>query len=207
MGDKTSYEELIGNYDRVIGAFREVLVDVGPERERFSLMLKLASSNVHGVDHWVRVGLNALVIAHKLRERGLVSTPCLTAEGALEQAVLDAAFFHDSSRMDEGFDFTHGANADRVWRHWAERTGVAPELSEAISQALRFHVNHPSVDPAANEATICLCNADRLDRVRLGESPASKRMYDDGCWRSIAPHSKSLLLEITLARVERDLHL
>ncbi len=205
MDGEITYAKLVGGYGRVLEVFGEVVADVGPECERFSFMMTLSSSPVHGVDHWVRVGLNALVIARRLRERERVSTPSLAPAGALEQAVLYAAFFHDSSRVDEGLDFTHGANGDRVWRHWAERKAVTPQIKAAVSQALRFHVDHPSVDPAANEATICLCNADRLDRVRLGQAPAPKRMYDDGCWRSIAPHSKSLLLEITLARVKTDL--
>ncbi len=98
-------------------------------------------------------------------------------------------------------------NYDRVIGSFREiLAGVESELTEAISQALLFHVNHPSVDPAANEVTICLCNADRLDRVRLGDSPSPKKMYDDGCWRSLEPHSMCLFLEITLDSVSKDLH-
>ena len=202
-----AYEQLIAGYGPVAARFRALLADVGPERAEFKIMFTNIAGNLHGIDHWARVGVHGLVIARALREQGRVTAPALAAEGALEEAVLLAAFFHDCARVTEGDELVHGKNGERVWRHYAERRGLAPGLGAAVSQALLFHVDHPSVDPAANEVTIGLCNADRVDRVRLGDYADSRRMYDDRVWPELVPHSVRLYNEFRLERVNRDLGL
>jgi hypothetical protein len=202
-----AYEQLIAGYRPVSARFRALLADVGPERAEFKIMFTTIAGRCHGIDHWARVGIYALAIARGLRDQGWVKSVALVPAGALEDAVTDAAFFHDCARASEGDELVHGKNGQRIWRHYAERKGLARELTEAVSQALLFHVDHPSVDPAANEATICLCNADRLDRVRLGDYVDSRRMYDDRVWPELVPHSVRLYNEFRLQRVSRELGL
>jgi HD superfamily phosphodiesterase len=195
------YEDLIGNYATVIVRYGELRRELGPELTEFPRLLKMENGLVHGMHHWVRVGIYGLAIAGALRAKGRVKSAIFLPDGALEDAVLLACFFHDCARVSEGSELVHGREGNRVWVHYAERKGFAEDLKQTISQALLFHVDHPAVDPAANEVTISLCNADRLDRVRLGEPPDPARMYDDGVWRDLAPFSDRLLAEVRQERV------
>ena len=77
-------------------------------------------------------------------------------------------------------------------------------MKKAVTQALLFHEDHEPVDPRANHVTICLCNADRLDRVRLGQDPIPTLMYDDGVWKELTAHSNRLLKEVRLEDVRRE---
>src|SRR4030042_697914 len=94
---------------------------------------------------------------------------------------------------------------EKAWSYYALREKVLENIRELVSQAVLFHVAHESVDPLANEVTICLCNGDRLDRVRLGEWPEPKLMYHDGVWKDLAVLSQKLLGEVTLGKVRADM--
>jgi hypothetical protein len=202
-----SYEELLSHYDPVVARFRDLFAEVRPLQEKFPKLLKLTMGMSHGVDHWCRVGVYGLAIAHALKKQGRSATPCLEADYALTDAVLYAAFFHDCARRTEGTELTHGRAGEEVWRDYSKTQSVSAAMREAVSQALLFHVDHPSIDPDANEVTICLCNADRLDRVRLGEQPDPQRMYDDGVWQELCPHNRRLYNEIKIPRAKKDLGL
>ena len=213
-----AYEQLIIHYDQVATRFRALLADVGPERAEFKFMFTTIASYSHGIDHWARVGIYCLAIAHALREQGRVPKPVLAEEGGLEEAALLAAFFHDCARVSDGYEIMHGRNGERVWRHYAERRSMDTELRTAVSQALIFHVDHSSFNAPANAVTICLCNADRLDRIRLCDpdrldhvsldrSVDPKRMYEDGIWPALLPHSRRLYHQFRLNRVKLDLGL
>jgi len=197
-----NYFALAGGYDRVIEKFAELIPDLGPEREKFPRLFASISSPIHGIQHWVRVGIHGLAIAHALREQGKIPST-----ENIDEAVLCAAFFHDCARLTEGLEYDHGRAGDQVWRHYFQRKEIAAETGDAVSQALLFHVDHPSVDRDANPVTICLCNADRLDRVRLDQMPKPDLMYDDGVWRELEPHSGRLLEEVSIERVSKDLGL
>lgn len=199
---RPTYEELCSRLPEVIERFRELYADLDPERKSFPRLFRMKDGLLHGLHHWVRVGVYALAIAAALRKQDRVRTKWLKPAGALERAVLLAAFFHDCARSGEGPEDAHGRRGEEVWRHYAERKGLDHELREVVSQALLFHVGHPSVDPAANEVTICLCNADRLDRVRLGHRPLAELMYDDGVWPSLDLHSQRLLAEVRQEEVK-----
>jgi len=199
---ETDLDALISLSPRVLSRFQTLFQEVEPERRRFGWMLGQIFGVYHGLDHWVRVGIYGLAIARALRDQGRVRTAGLAPERALEDAVLWAAFFHDCGRIGEGEEPDHGRTADRAWRQYADRVRLSRELAAAVSQALLFHVDHQPVDPAANEVAICLCNADRLDRVRLGQAPRPAWMYDDGIWQKLAPLSEKLLAEFSLAKVK-----
>jgi hypothetical protein len=195
----------MARYGQVISRYRELTADLDPERREFPRLFAMRAGLVHGIHHWVRVGIYGLAIATALRGQGRVCAPLLAPEGALEEAVLTACFFHDCARLTEEGEPNHGRAGEKVWDHYARRKELSADLRAIISQALLFHVDHPSVDPVSNEVTICLCNADRLDRVRLGERPLPECMYDDGVWRDLEPLSDRLLQEVRQEKVVRDL--
>ncbi len=56
------------------------------------------------------------------------------------------------------------------------------------------------------QITICLCNADRLDRVRLDDRIDPRMMYEDDVWEEIVLLFERLLDEIKLPGVQRDLN-
>jgi len=199
------YEDLIGDYDRVLDRFRRFLGGLEPEQEVFPRLYGELTGHLHGIDHWIRVGIHGLAIARFLRGRSRITTILPAQAGELEDAVISAAFFHDCARTSDRAEPEHGREGDRVWRHFAARKGLDRGLLDAVSQALLFHVDHEPVDPAANDVSVCLCNADRLDRVRLRESPDPERMYPDGVWREIAPLAEQLLQEVSRSRVLMDL--
>ncbi len=201
------YEELLSHYDPVISRFRALFLEVRPLQEKFPKLLRLTMGMTHGVDHWCRVGMYGLTIADALKKQGRVSTPCLEPDGALTDAVLYAAFFHDCARRTEGVESCHGRAGEEVWRDYAKLQSLSPDIRESVSQALLFHVDHPAIDAAANEITISLCNADRLDRIRFGEQPAPQRMYDDGVWPELCPYNRRLFTDIKIPRVKKALGL
>jgi len=199
------FGDLTGNYPLVIGRFRELLADLEEERARFPALFTLIDGHLHGIDHWTRVGILGLAIAKALRDQGRVSTPFLALPGNLERAVVLAALFHDCCRRRDGVEPRHGREGEKVWRHYAGRRKLEEDLQRPVSQAIIFHEGHRPVDPAALEVTICLCNADRLDRVRLGDSPIPERMYPDGIWRELSSFTERLFLEVHRDRVLAEL--
>lgn len=201
MNDTLQYEDLIARYPEAVAKFRELLPELEPERARFKRLFAMILSPVHGVHHWTRVGIYSLAIAEALQEQGRVHE----APEAFREQVLHAVFFHDCARLTESNELDHGRAGEQVWRCFAARHSLPSPHTEAVSQALLFHVDHPAVDPSANPVTVCLCNADRLDRVRLAQKPIPKLMYHDGIWQHLQPFSQRLLNEVTLERVKEDL--
>lgn len=200
------YQFLIKKYPRVITAYKKFLEETRHEKEKYGeLFLKQIKSPVHGVAHWVRVGIYGLTIAEHLCKASKTAKHWESREGSFEEAVLYACFFHDTARDGEGIELEHGKRAEKAWRIFAENKRFSESTVSSVSQALLFHVAHPSVDPCACDVTICLCNADRLDRVRLGEKPIPQRMYDDGVWHTLTPHSERLLQEVNMSKVLGDL--
>ncbi len=204
---RVRFEDLSNHYSLVIEHFRKVLGDLYQEQMRFPRLFTLLTAGCHGIDHWVRVGLHGLAVAKALREQGRVVTPHAVPPGKLEEAVILAAFFHDCARISDGKELEHGREGNRVWRHYAKRKEFPANLQRFVSQAILFHVGHLSVDPGALEVTICLCNGDRLDRVRLGQEIKPELMYPDGIWQKLYPLADQLLLEVHLERVKLDMGL
>lgn len=200
-----SFSELMEYYQRVVASFKPLYNEVLNLQKEFPHLLKLTMGMKHGTDHWCRVGTYSLAIAEALKMQGRVNTFFLKQDRALEDAVLYAAFFHDCARRTEGVESGHGRAGEEVWRRYSGMKSLSANLREAVSQALLFHVDHPAIDPSANEVTICLCNADRLDRIRLGEDIDPSRMYEDGIWLELAPHNRRLFQKIKIPKVKEDL--
>lgn len=200
------YRSLIDKYPVVIKTFKGFLEDVKCDREKYGeFFLKQVKSPLHGMAHWVRVGIYALAIAEHLRKEGRVARHWENDLASFNQAVLYACFFHDIARDGEGVELEHGKRAERAWKIFVASRQLDYRMASSVSQALLFHVAHPSVDESACDVTICLCNADRLDRARLGEEPIPERMYNDGAWRALAEHSRRLLQEVSISKVLTDL--
>jgi hypothetical protein len=197
-------EDLLSSLDLVTARFRSLLVELRGERGRFPDLFGKIDSRLHGIDHWIRVALHGLAIAAGFRARRAVGTPSLAPAGALEEAVVLAAFFHDCARRTEGSERDHGPQGERVLRRYREMKALPADLGATISQAVLFHVAHAPVDPAAGEVAIALCNADRIDRVRLGEEPDPARMYPEPLWRSLARLAPALLSAPEIERARFD---
>lgn len=199
------YQILIARYPVVVRAYGKLLDETKGDKEKYGeFFLKQIKSSLHGIAHWVRVGIYGLTIAEHLFKNGRAARHWLSNHEPFEQAVLYACFFHDTCRDGEGLELEHGRRAEKLWRTFAEERKMNERILTAVSHALLFHVAHRAVDPFACDVTICLCNADRLDRVRLGEKTLAKRMYDDGVWQDLAQHSERLLREVNMARIEED---
>jgi uncharacterized protein len=111
--------------------------------------------SIHGPDHWRRVERNAILLASRT--------------GADADVVRLFALFHDSRRINDGYDSAHGA---RGASYAAELRGSAYDLEDArfvlLHEACTWHtdgVHH-------RDPTIGTCwDADRLDLGRVGMIP------------------------------------
>ncbi len=150
--------------------------------------------------------LHGLAVADSLRAADKLELEVLVAPGGLEQGIVLAAFFHDCARTHDGVELDHGRAGAEVWRAYAAEHDVSAEMTAAVDQALLFHVDHLDVDPEANALTVCLCNADRIDRVRLGQPAFPELMYDDGgAWRELVQHAERLSREANRERATKDI--
>jgi len=123
----------------------------------------LSSGGFHGMDHWVRVLANG----RKLAER----------TGAILSVVELFAVFHDSRRLNEGFDPEHGIRGgkfaiDMRWK-WFD---ISDNEMELLIKACEFH----SDGYTEAEITVQTCwDADRLDLGRVGIIPDPKYLCTD----------------------------
>lgn len=201
------YEELTANYRNVLDSFSAYRFRLEGMKKDHDRLFQTLTAQVHGIDHWVRVALYGLFIAEHYSGPQF-DFPCDKKNiGALAEPVLAAAFFHDCARTNEGAELDHGRAAEKIWRDYIERHRVDAMVGEVVAQALLYHVDHLSVDPAANLVTVCLCNGDRLDRVRLGSTIKPHLMYEDGCWRKLAAVNDRLLNDYSRRTVLADLKL
>lgn len=186
--------------ERVLPAYRRLLAEV---REDIRMRIEgvpafeRIGSRFHGLGHWMRVGCLGLRIADAL--------PRETIPGPdVDRIVTLAAFFHDSGRTIDGYEPGHAEGGARVFEAFARRWDLPAGLATSVATAIRLHEARESVVPGADGLTIALSNADRLDRVRLGDSPIPQRMYDDGVWPQLVPASGWLLRHVTNRRAWAD---
>jgi uncharacterized protein len=117
-------------------------------------------SQLHGPEHWRRVERNGLLICEH--------------SGAQPEVVRLFALFHDSRRINDGWDPEHGA---RGAEYAAELRGTAFELSDADFERLRYACVWHTSGKQHDDATIATCwDADRLDLGRVGITPNPSRM-------------------------------
>ncbi|WP_051946620.1 hypothetical protein [Verrucomicrobium sp. BvORR106] len=116
--------------------------------------------SVHGPDHWRRVERNALILA--------------TRTGANIDVVRLFALFHDSQRVNDGFDLEHGPRAAVYVRSlWRSAFELPDEAFEKLEYACEWHTTGLHHE----DATIATCwDADRLDLGRVSIIPNEKFM-------------------------------
>jgi hypothetical protein len=155
-------------------------------------------SGIHGLSHWTRVGCLALRIVNDLPLDG-------RPRSVDEEAVLLAAFFHDSGRIGEGTEPGHGEAGATILEALAGGMRLDPATVAVAARAIRLHESKQSPLPTADRVAIALANGDRVDRVRLGETPIPERMYDDGIWPALVIPSNWLLRTVDQRRTWDEL--
>jgi uncharacterized protein len=120
-------------------------------------------ASVHGPEHWRRVERNGLLLA--------------TRTGANLTIVRLFSLFHDSRRMNDGWDPEHGARgAEFAASLRGKSFHLADEEIELLRYACIWHTDGVSHD----NATVATCwDADRLDLGRVGVIPDPTRMCTD----------------------------
>lgn len=143
--------------------------------------------SVHGPDHWRRVERNGLLLA--------------TRTGADLTVVRLFALFHDSRRVNDGWDKGHGA---RGAEYAATLRGVAYELSDARFELLHHACVWHTDGDHHDDPTIATCwDADRLDLGRVGLIPSPEFMSTD-FGREIAAYGSIQPFVIRSETTERD---
>jgi uncharacterized protein len=123
----------------------------------------LSADGFHGLDHWVRVLANGRKLA--------------VITGANLKVVELFAAFHDSRRLNEGYDPEHGARGAAFAREmrgeWFDATDLEMSL---LVQACEQHSNGQT----EADLTVQTCwDADRLDLGRVGITPEPRYLCTD----------------------------
>lgn len=136
-------------------------------QELIHMVLKryaLPWGGTHGVPHWARVLENG-------RRLSMIT-------GAKTRIVELFAVFHDSQRINEGFDDGHGRRGAKLAR---DLHGIQYELDdrdlELLIQACELHTE----GYLEGDITVQTCwDADRLDLGRVGITPRAEKLCTDG---------------------------
>jgi uncharacterized protein len=120
----------------------------------------LSLAGIHGEAHWLRVRENGLRLA------GLT--------GADPSLVELFALFHDSKRINDGFDPGHGRRAAEFL---GTLRGLLGFLARADFERLLFACAHHTAGWTEADLTVQACwDADRLDLGRVGIRPVPDRL-------------------------------
>lgn len=116
--------------------------------------------DIHGISHWGRVHANGLKIAAE--------------SGANVQVVELFAFFHDSCRINDGYDPQHGA---RGAEYACQLRGDYFELTDSEFELLYVACRDHTDVLFHDHTTVQTCfDADRLDLGRVFIQPDPERM-------------------------------
>ncbi len=98
------YQFLIEKYSRVINTYKKFLEETEHEKEKYGeLFLKQIKSSVHGIAHWVRVGIYGLTIAEHLCKRGKTAKHWESREGSFKgSSFVCLLFSRYRSRLEKG---------------------------------------------------------------------------------------------------------
>lgn len=125
-------------------------------------------AGIHGAPHWARVRENGLRLA--------------TYTGAQINVVEAFAFVHDSCRLNNGADPSHGLRAGEFARTLVREKHLllAPNELDLLVRACEGHNTGSIVE----DITICTCwDADRLDLGRIGVKPNPQCLCTDAAKR------------------------
>lgn len=120
----------------------------------------LSWHGIHGVQHWGRVRTNALMLAH--------------ATGANARVAELFAIFHDSCRLNDGYDPAHGQRgAEKALALHGRYFDASSWELELLVEACIGH-SDGGLDA---DVTVQVCwDADRLDLGRVGITPDPTRL-------------------------------
>ena len=153
-------------------------------------------SLIHGMGHYERVLLYALMVAEKE----------LPGDEEAMEILAHAAVWHDSRRLDEYLDTGHGARA-AVYYH--EYCSVNPEFKchSEVEDIMRFH----DIDDRTGNERIqrdfgdraeyvkklyhIFKDADALDRWRLGDTGLDPKFLRTDTARNLTSFSRKLVLD------------
>ncbi len=148
----------------------------------------LRPDGLHGVGHWARVFENGLRIAE--------------TTGADAEVVALFALFHDSRRIDDGFDHGHGQRGGELARSLrGSLVHLDDRRFELLYEACRLHEDGLIV----GDVTMLTCwDADRLDLGRVGIWPDRRRLGTDAgrtllSWAHDRAHSEFQPTELLAA--------
>lgn len=117
-------------------------------------------ASVHGVSHWKQVEYNALLLAKM--------------NGADVTVVRLFAIFHDSRRVDDGYDEEHGPRGAELAKEWR---GKYYELDDERFEMLYRACKEHTTTRSTGNVTIDTCfDADRLDLPRVLILPDPDRL-------------------------------
>lgn len=132
---------------------------------RESTTLNYLQSRIHGLDHWYRVYMNAVLL------------------GAREDREIDMdvvglyALFHDSMRVNDGADFEHGNRGYRLWERYKQQVDVTDIFTHRQEELLFEAILEHSHGERSTNPTIGVCwDADRLDLHRKALWPDARYM-------------------------------
>jgi hypothetical protein len=163
---------------------------------------RFLTSDMHGIAHAARVAALGLRLR---RARGTEGVLIGLSTREAEEALLLAAFFHDSGRSNEGSDPGHNLVGQSIFEARAGdlRPSVAPHVRAAASRAIAAHAG-PAPE-RMDAVAVAVANADRLDRVRFGDTPRPRLMRDDGVWERFEPLAAPFVRIVHTTRVLSDL--
>ena len=121
---------------------------------------RLKWTGIHGAPHWARVRANGLKLA--------------SLNGARSDVVEFFAFLHDSQRLHDGSDRSHGPRAaDSLFK----LNGDLFSLDGTGLDMLIYACRHHSDGLVESDLTIRTCwDADRLDLGRVGIKPCASKL-------------------------------
>ena len=154
-------------------------IDLEALWEHVSAPFKRHMSSIHGPGHWRRVQRNGLLLCPQTL--------------ANENVVRLFALFHDSCRLNDGWDPGHGARGAELA---ASLRGKSFQLSDQDFELLHYACVWHTDGVSHDDPRVATCwDADRLDLDRVGIIPDPRRMCTDAGRRIAAAGSVEAFLK------------
>ncbi len=142
---------------------------------------------IHGPQHWARVERNGLYLAKD--------------SGADVRVVSLFALFHDSCRINDGFDPEHGSRGAEYAR---QSRGLLQFLDDTACEQLLYACTWHTDQHHHDDPTIHTCfDADRLDLGRVGITPHADFLNTPAARKLAAGKQLFLLDEVPVRNTKR----
>lgn len=154
---------------------------------------KLFHSHWHGITHSLRVAVFATAMAN-----------FQTYQEAIDlDIIILSALFHDIGRNNEKKDDLHHIKSISLFqKHYQDYCSNSKIVKEIISAHNDYELNFGEISIEG----ACICNADRLDRYRLGKEPPLKKfLIDTVPWRPFFAVAKDFIDRKNHFKIMNDL--